>query len=41
VRRAKDELVRALVVEVDEAGVRPERVRDLARNELEDLLEVE
>ena len=41
VRRAQHELVRALVVEVDEAGVRPERVGDLARDELEHLLEVE
>ena len=41
VRRAQDELVRALVVEVDEAGVRLERVRDLARDEREHLLEVE
>ncbi len=41
VRRAQDELVRALVVQVDEAGVGPERVGDLARNQLEHLLEVE
>ena len=41
VRRPQDELVRALVVQVDEARVRPERVRDLARDELEHLLQVE
>ena len=41
VRRAQHELVRALVVEVDEAGVGAERVRDVPRDELEHLLEVE
>jgi len=41
VRRPQDELVGALVVQIDEARVRAERVRDLARDELEDLLEVE
>ena len=41
VRRAQDELVRALVVEVDEARVGLERVRGLARDELEHLLQVE
>ena len=41
VRRAQHELVRALVVEVDEAGVGPERVRDVARDELQHLLEIE
>ena len=41
VRRTEHELVRALVVEVDEAGVGLERVRDLARDEREHLLEVE
>ena len=38
VRRAQHELVRALVVEVDEARVGAERVGDLARDELEHLL---
>ena len=41
VRRAEDELVGTLVVEVDEARVRPQRVGDLARDELEHLLQVE
>ena len=41
VRRAKHELARAVVVQVDEAGVGVERVRDLARDEREHLLEVE
>ena len=41
VGRAQDELVGPLVVEVDEARVRPERVGDLARDELEHLLQVE
>ena len=41
VRRAQHELVGALVVEVDEARVGPERLRDLARDEREHLLEVE
>ena len=41
VGRAEDELVDALVVQVDEARVRPERVGHLARDELEHLLEVE
>ena len=41
VRRAQDELVGALVVEVDEARIGAERVGDLARDELEHLLEVE
>ena len=41
VGRAKHELARALVVEVDEARVGAERVRDLARDEREHLLEVE
>ena len=41
VRRAQHELVGALVVEVDEARVGVERVGDLARDELEHLLEVE
>ncbi len=39
--RAQHELVRALVVEVDEAGVGAESVRDVSRDELEHLLEVE
>ena len=41
VRRAQHELVGALVVEVDEAGVGAERLGDLARDQLEHLLEVE
>jgi hypothetical protein len=41
VRRAEDELVGALVVEVDEARVGLERVRDAAGHELEHLLQVE
>ena len=41
VRRPQHELVRPLVVEVDEARVRRERLRHLARDELEHLLEVE
>ena len=38
VRRAEDELVAALVVEVDEAGVGAERVGDLGRDQVEHLL---
>ena len=38
VRRAQDELVRTLVVEVDEARIRAERIRDLAGDELEHFL---
>ena len=41
VGRAEDELVGALVVQVDEARVGLERGRDLARDEREHLLEVE
>ena len=41
VRRAQDELVGALVVEVDEAGVGLERLGDLVRDQLEHLVEVE
>ena len=41
VRRPEDELVGPLVVEVDEARVRLERGRDLVRDRLEHLLEVE
>ena len=41
VRRAQHELIRTFVVEVDEARVRGERVRDLARDERQDFLEVE
>jgi hypothetical protein len=41
VRRAQDQLVGALVVEVDEAGLRAEGVRDLARDETQHLLEVQ
>jgi hypothetical protein len=41
VRRPQHELVGALVVEVDEARVRLQRRRDLARDERENLLEVE
>ena len=41
VRRAEDELVGALVVEVDETGVGGERVGDLRGDEREHLLEVE
>jgi hypothetical protein len=40
-RGTEDELVRPLVVEVDEAGLGPEGVRDLAGDELEHLFEVE
>ena len=40
-RRAEDELAGALVVEVDEARVGLERGRDLVRDEVEHLLEVE
>ena len=40
-RRPQDQLVRPFVIEVDEARVCPERVGDLARDEREDLLEVE
>jgi len=39
--RPQHELVRLLVVQVDEAGVGGQRVRHLARDEREDLLEVE
>ncbi len=41
VRRAQDELVGPLVVEVDEARVRLERVGTLSATSDEDLLEVE
>jgi hypothetical protein len=41
VRRAQDELVGALVVQVDEAGVGVEGVCDLGRDLLEHFLEVE
>jgi hypothetical protein len=41
VRGPQHELVRTLVVQVDEAGVGVERVRDLARHEREHLLEIE
>ena len=41
VRRAEDELVRPLVVEVDEAGLGPEGVGDLAGDELQNLFQVE
>ena len=41
VRRAQHELVRPLVVEVDEAGVGLERLGDLAGDELEHLFEIE
>jgi hypothetical protein len=41
VRRPKHELVRALVVEVDEARIGLERLGDLAGDEREHLLEVE
>jgi hypothetical protein len=41
VRRAQHQLVRPLVVEVDEARVGTEHVGDLARNQREHLLEVE
>jgi len=41
VRGAQDELALVLVVEVDEAGVRPERIGDLGRHEAEHLLQVE
>ena len=41
VGRAQDELVGTLVVEIDEARIGAERVGDLARDELEHLLEVE
>jgi hypothetical protein len=41
VGRAQDELVRLLVVEVDEAGVGAERVGDLRGHEREHLFEVE
>ena len=41
VGRPEDELVGPLVVQVDEAGVRRERVGHLLRDELEHLLEVE
>jgi len=40
-RGPEDELVRALVVEVDEAGLGPEGVGDLAGDQLEHLFEVE
>ena len=41
VGRAQHELVGPLVVEVDEACVRPQRIGDLAGDELEHLLQVE
>ena len=41
VRGPEDELVRALVVEVDEAGLGLKRVGDLAGDQLEHLFEVE
>jgi hypothetical protein len=41
VSRAKHELVLVLVIEVDEARVRMQRVGDLARDEREHLLEIE
>jgi hypothetical protein len=41
VRRAEDQFVSSLVVEVDEAGVGVESVRDLRRHEIEDLFQVE
>ena len=41
VGRAQDQLVGPLVVEVDEAGVGAERLGDLARDQLEHLLQVE
>jgi hypothetical protein len=41
VRRAKHELVGAVIVEVDEAGVGIENIGDLPRDEPEHLLEVE
>jgi hypothetical protein len=41
VGRTEDELTAPLVVEVDEAGVGAERVRDLRRDEVEHLLEIE
>ena len=40
-RRPEDELVGPLVVEIDEAGVGAEGVRDLLGDEVEHLLEVE
>jgi hypothetical protein len=40
-RGAEDELVRALVVEVHEARVGVERLRDLRGDELEELVEIE
>jgi hypothetical protein len=41
VRRAQDQLVAAIVVEVHETGLRAEGVRDLARDETQHLLEVQ
>jgi hypothetical protein len=41
VRGPQHELVGALVVQIDEAGVGLERLGDLAGDEVEDLLEVE
>ena len=41
VRRPQHELVRSLVIEVNEARVGTERVCDLARNQLQHLLEIE
>jgi hypothetical protein len=41
VRRAEDELARALVVEVDEARVGFERLGDLRSDEVKHLLQVE
>jgi hypothetical protein len=41
VRRPEDELVGRLVVQVDEAGVGLEGLRDLVRDQVEDLLQVQ
>ena len=41
VRCAKDELVGALVVQIHKAGIRTKRVRNLPRNQGQDLLEIE
>jgi hypothetical protein len=40
-RGAQDELIRRLVVQIDEAGIGLEGLGDLASDELEDLVEVE
>src|SRR5712691_6160326 len=40
-RRAENEFVSSLVVEVDEAGVGTKRVSDLGRDEVQDLFEIE